>query len=166
MTEISLHEFIKKLISITHIFEVWTAYRSCLNNDNNFWNDKSNFFNNFINMLKKLHQKYYDFFNIQNVNQLISHQIIDHVIYFKSDIKSSYMHIYNMFSIELKTLNHYFNNILIKKWIHKFQNFINTLIFFIFWKSNKLYLCINYHELNVIIIKNHYFLLLTSKLLD
>ena len=66
---------------------------------------------------------------------------------------------------EFTRLN-YFNNILIKKWIYKFQNFADVFILFIFWKSNELYLCINYHKLNIIIIKNHYFLSLTNKLLD
>ena len=67
------------------------------------------------NMFKKLHQKYHDFFNTQNADQLASHQITDHAIDFKSDIKSLYMHTYNMSSTELKTLNNYFNNILVKK---------------------------------------------------
>ena len=39
-------------------------------------------------------------------------------------------------------------------------------IFFIFKKSDELCLCIDYHKLNVIIIKNHYSLLLINKLLD
>ena len=76
------------------------------------------------------------------------------------------MCMYNMFLTELKTLNNYFNDILAKKWIHKFQSFIDMFILFVFWKSDKLHLCINYHELNVIIIKNHYLLPLASKLLD
>ncbi len=55
MTEIFLHEFIKKLIFIIHVFEVQTAYRSCLDDDDNFWNNRSNFSDNLINMLKKVH---------------------------------------------------------------------------------------------------------------
>ncbi len=54
MIEIFLHEFIKKLTSITHIFEVWTAYRSCLDDDDDFWNNRSNFSDDLTNMLKKL----------------------------------------------------------------------------------------------------------------
>ena len=115
---------------------------------------------------KKLCQKYHNFFNIWNADQLTSHQIIDHVIDFKSNTEFLYICMYNMFSAELKTLNNYFNNILVKKWIHKFQNFADIFIFFIFWKSEKLHFCINYHELNIIIIKNCYFLSLISKLLD
>ena len=76
------------------------------------------------------------------------------------------MHIYNMFSAELKTLNNYLNNILVKEWICKSQNFADIFIFFILKKSDKLHCCIDYYKLNVIIIKNCYSLLLTSKLLD
>ena len=66
MTEISAHYFIKELVSTTHIFEVWTAYRFCLDSDNetDFWEDNYNSSDNLTNMLKKLHAKYYDFFNI------------------------------------------------------------------------------------------------------
>ena len=76
------------------------------------------------------------------------------------------MHTYNMFSAELKTLDNYLNDILVKKWIHKFQSLADALIFFVFWKNKELCLCIDYYELNVIIIKNHYSLSLASKLLD
>ena len=54
----------------------------------------------------------------------------------------------------------------VKKWIHEFQNLADIFIFFIFWKSEELHFCIDYCKLNVIIIKNHYFLSLISELLD
>ncbi len=66
-------------------------------------------------MSKHLHQKYQDFFNIYNTDQLVSHQATNHVIELKSDTESSYMHMYNMFSAELKTLDNYLNDILVKK---------------------------------------------------
>jgi len=88
------------------------------------------------------------------------------VIDLKSDTEFLYMHTYNMFSAKLKILNNYLNNILVKKWICEFQNFTNIFIFFISWKSEELCLCINYCKLNIIIIKNHYFLSLINKLLD
>jgi len=76
------------------------------------------------------------------------------------------MCMYNMFSAELKTLNNYFNNILIKKWICEFQNFVNMFILFVLRKNDELHLCVDYYELNIIIIKNCYFLSLINKLLD
>ena len=66
-------------------------------------------------MLKKLHQKYHDFFNIQNADQLASHQITNHAIDLKSDTEFLYMHMYNMFLTKLKTLNNYFNDVLVKE---------------------------------------------------
>ena len=168
MIEISAHYFIKKLASITYVFEIWTAYRSCLDNNDetNFWKNNCNISDNLINVSKKLYSKYHDFFNIQKADQLAFHQVTDHAIKLKSDTESSYIHIYNMFSAELKTLKNYINNFLIKKWIHKFQNLTDIFIFFISKKSNELHFCIDYYKLNIIIIKNHYFLLLISKLLD
>ena len=117
VTEISAYYFVKKLVSITHVFEVWTAYRSCLDNDNetNFWNVKNTSLNDLINVSKKLCQKYHDFFNTWNADQLASHQITDHAIDLKFNTEFLYMCMYNMFSAELKTLNNYLNNILIKK---------------------------------------------------
>ena len=156
------------MISTACIFEVWTAYRSCFDDDNemNFWNVENASSDDLTNMLKKLCQKYHNFFNIQNANWLASHQITDHVIDFKFNTEFLYMHTYNMFLMKLKTLNNYFNDILVKKWIHEFQNLTDIFIFFIFWKNKELHFCIDYCELNVIIIKNCYSLLLTSKLLD
>ena len=155
------------MISTAHVFKVQTAYRSYFDDDEaDFWDDDSSISDDLINVFKKLHQKYCDFFNTWNADQLASHQITDHVIDLKSNIKFLYMHTYNMFLTELKTLNNYFNDTLVKKWICKFQNFADALIFFIFQKSEELCFCVDYCELNVIIIKNCYSLLLTSKLLD
>ncbi len=66
MTEISAHCFVKELVSITHIFEVWTAYRLCLDSDNktDFWEDDCNSSDNLTNMSERLYAKYHDFFNI------------------------------------------------------------------------------------------------------
>ena len=105
------------MISIAHVFEVQIAYRSCLNDDNemNFWNDKSITSDDLTNISKKLHQKYCDFFNTWNTDWLAFHWVTDHAIDFKFNIKFSYMHMYNMFSAELKTLNNYLNDVLVKK---------------------------------------------------
>ena len=63
MIEISAHHFVKKLILITHVFEVWTAYKSCFDSDNetNFWKNDCNTSDDFINIFKKLCSKYCDF---------------------------------------------------------------------------------------------------------
>ena len=76
------------------------------------------------------------------------------------------MHIYNMFSAELKALKIYINNSLAKEWICESQSSADASILFVLRKSDELCLCVDYCELNVIIIKNCYSLLLTSELLD
>ena len=65
MTEISAHHFVKKLISTAHVFEVWTAYRLCLdsNDETDFWKNNCNSSDNLINVFKRLCVKYCDFFN-------------------------------------------------------------------------------------------------------
>ena len=117
-------------------------------------------------MSKRLCQKYHDFFNTWNVDWLASHWITNHAIDFKLNIKFLYMCTYNMFLTELKTLNNYLNDVLVKKWICEFQSSADTFIFFVSWKSEELCLYVDYYELNVIIIKNCYSLSLASKLLD
>ncbi len=105
------------MISTAHIFEVWTTYRSCLDDDDktDLWNDESVSSNDLINMLKKLCQKYHNFFNIWNADWLASYWVTDHMINLKSDTEFLYMCMYNMFSAKLKTLNNYLNNILVKE---------------------------------------------------
>jgi len=168
VTEISAHCFVKELASTAHVFEVWTAYRSCLdsNDEIDLWEDDCNSSDNLTNVLKRLCVKYHDFFNTWKVEQLASHQTTNHVIELKSNTESSYMHIYNMFSAELKALKIYINDFLSKEWICESQSPADASILFVLRKSDELCLCINYHELNVIIIKNYYLLSLISELLD
>ena len=53
-----------------------------------------------------------------------------------------------------------------KEWICESQSLADIFIFFISQKSKELHLCVDYCELNVIIIKNCYLLLLINELLD
>ena len=46
------------------------------------------------------------------------------------------------------------------------MSFVYASILFIFKKDERLRLCVNYKDLNVIIIKNHHFLLLITKTLN
>ena len=74
--------------------------------------------------------------------------------------------IYNFGIIKLKTLKTYIKNNLANNFIKHFKSFIKITIFF-FKKSNKsLKLCIDYHNLNNLIIKNWYSLSFFNKLLD
>jgi hypothetical protein len=67
--------------------------------------------------------------------------------------------IYNLFLIELKILKSYIENNLIKDFITSNVFFSSALILFIKKKDDELHLCVDYRDLNVVIIKNKYFLL-------
>ena len=67
---------------------------------------------------------------------------------------------------ELKAHDDYIKNALAKGWICESQSPAGALILFVPKKSGKLHLCINYHGLNAVTIKNRYPLPLISELLD
>jgi hypothetical protein len=66
--------------------------------------------------------------------------------------------IYNLFLIELKVLKSYIENNLIKDFITSSVFSSSVLILFIKKKNDELRLCIDYKNLNVVIIKNKYLL--------
>src|SRR5438045_6573265 len=90
---------------------------------------------------------------------------MDHPIDLKPGTELPYIHIYNMSPTELKALDDYIKEALAKGWIHKSQSPAGAPILFIPKKSSKLHLCIDYHGLNAITIKNQYPLPLISDLL-
>jgi predicted transport protein len=64
--------------------------------------------------------------------------------------------IYNLLANELRILRVYIEKNLKKKFITSFTSFTAILILFIKKKDEKLRLCVNYRELNEIMIKNRY----------
>ena len=82
------------------------------------------------------------------------------------NIQSSFMSIYNLLVIELEFLQEYINKILNKNWIQSFKSLIEVFILFVLKKNDSLYLYVDYCNINQIIIKNCYSLLLISKMLD
>ena len=77
-----------------------------------------------------------------------------------------YILLYNLFQKKLAKLRHYLNNVLNKSWIKFSMAFVNVSILFVFKKGGRLYLCMNYKDLNAIIIKNLHFLSLITKTLN
>ena len=59
--------------------------------------------------------RYKDFFNTDKTEQQLLYQLADHAIELKSGSESLYIHIYNMLSAELKTLDKYLTKALAKK---------------------------------------------------
>ena len=91
---------------------------------------------------------------------------MDHAIDLKPGTEPLYMRIYNMSPAELKALDDYIKDALAKGWICESQSPAGAPILFVPKKSGKLRLCVDYHGLNAITIKNQYPLLLISELLD
>ena len=63
-------------------------------------------------------------------------------------------------------MKNYFLKNLILKYIRELINLIKIFILFIFKKNKNLRLYINYRELNIIIIKNHYLFFLIDEMFN
>ena len=107
---------------------------------------------------------YENCFDSKNAEMLSIYENENHVINLKFDKKSSYDFFYALSKKKLQVLRNYLLKNLALNCIRKFFNFAETLILFIFKKNNSLRLCINYRDLNVIIIKNKCFFLIEKTL--
>ena len=90
----------------------------------------------------------------------------NHVIDLIKNTELSYMLLYNLSQKKLAKLRRYLNNALNKNWIKLSMSLVNVSIPFVFKKDERLRLCVNYKNLNAIIIKNCYFLLFITKILN
>ncbi len=109
-------------------------------------------------------KKYEDVFLIESANKLSLHEDHDHAI--EIIAKLLYESLYNLLNIKLVTLKQYLNDVLAKEWIKYFVSSIDVFILFILKKNNSFNLCMNYWDLNKIIVKNHHSLSLISETLD
>ncbi len=74
--------------------------------------------------------------------------------------------IYKMIWNELAVIWNYLDSTLKKKWIHSSSSFAEAFVLFIKKLNKSLYLCVNYHDLNEITVKNNYSLSLLSETLN
>ena len=65
---------------------------------------------------------------------------------------------------ELRVFKEYINKNLVTRFIKESTSRARTLILFVFKKSRKLRLVVDYKEINNVIIKDRYFILLSQKL--
>lgn len=82
------------------------------------------------------------------------------------DKQLSYRLIYSQKPVKLEILKTYIKIKLKIRFIQSFKSSIKVSIFFNQKLDRKLYLCINYQDLNNLTIKNWYFLLLIDETLD
>ena len=80
--------------------------------------------------------------------------------------KSSHNSFYFFFEKKLNVLQNYLYNNKKSNKIKQFTNFAKTLIMFITKKNKNFRLCVDYRNLNVITIKNCYFLFFINKTLN
>ena len=113
--------------------------------------------------------RYFKFLNVffkKNVNILSLHQVHDHVIHLKENAQFSVFALYNISRDEILELRRYLDENLSKEFIQvsHFQTIIS--VFFIKKLEEELCFCVNYRDLNAIIIKNQYSLSLISETLN
>ena len=115
--------------------------------------------------LFKKYDSYADVFSEENADLLSAYKISDHAIDLNRK-KSLYDSLYNLFNTELEVLRGYLKNVLVKGWIRHSVSSAEALILFISKKDEGLQLCVDYWELNQVIIKNRHSLLLISETLN
>ena len=111
-------------------------------------------------------KSYENCFDSKNAEIFSIHENKNHVINLKFDKKSSYNLLYALSKKKFQVLRNYLLKNLALNCIREFFSLAETSILFIFKKNDSLRLCINYRNLNVIIIKNKCFLSLIEKTLD
>ena len=109
---------------------------------------------------------YKNCFDSKNAERLFIHENENHVINLKFDKKLSYNSFYVFSEKELQILRDYLFKNFTLNCFHEFFSFAETLILFIFKRNNNLRLCVNYRNLNIIIIKNKCFFSLIEKTLN
>ncbi len=119
-------------------------------------NDKQVVSNNFLKM--KLFFQYVDFakmFNEKITNILFKHDFQNLAIN-TQNINSSFKSFYNLSKKEFKMFKKYLDKHLQNEFIIFSKLTCAAFIFFIKKKTNNLRLCVDYRELNAIIVKNRY----------
>ena len=111
----------------------------------------------------KLYENYFD---SKNAEMFFTHEDENHVINLKSEKESSYDSLYAFSKKELQILRNYLLKNLALNRIREFFNLVETSMLFIFKKNESLRLCVNYRDLNVVIIKNKCFFFLIEKTLN
>ena len=123
-----------------------------------------------ITFTNSISDKYWDFTKLfaEEVSEetLLTYQSWNHKILIIEDKTLEKTAIYLLSLEKLKILQTYLDENLKKEFIKEFQSSAEYLILFVSKKDEKLQLCVDYRELNNIIIKNSYLLSLILKLQD
>jgi hypothetical protein len=99
-------------------------------------------------------------------HKFFEHDFHDHVIEILSNRNSFFDSIYNLSTTKLKILKNYIDEYMKKNFITEFVSSAKVFILFVKKTNDKLRLCVNYKELNEIIIKNRYSLFFINENLN
>ena len=111
-------------------------------------------------------KSYENCFDSKNAKILFEYENENHVIDLMLGAKPSYEPLYIFFKTELDVLKDYLLKNLILSRIREFTNRASASMLFVFKKNDSLRLCVDYKELNVLIIKNRCSLLLIDETLN
>ena len=111
-------------------------------------------------------KNYKKFFDNEKIEILFEQHDEGHAIDWMKDKESSFMFLYNLTQNELTKLRRYIDDVLTKKWIKHFISSTKISIFFVFKKDERFRLCVDYKNLNVVIVKNRHSLSLITKTLN
>jgi hypothetical protein len=128
---------------------------------------KANENNDKIN--NEISSQYFAFQNIfseEKTHKFFEHDLHDHVIEILSNRDFFFDSIYNLSATKLKILKNYINEYMKKNFIIEFVSSAKVFILFVKKTNDKLRLCVNYKELNEIIIKNRYSLFFINENLN
>jgi len=119
-------------------------------------------------VLKKMRniKNYNDVFNLKNAFILLNYKKKNHNINLLLNKESLYKLLYSFFKKKLNILQKYLLKNLTLNRIRKFISLANASMLFVLKSDNSLRLCVNYCNLNVIIIKNKCSLPLIKKTLN
>ena len=113
----------------------------------------------FVDFVTLLFLEYHDFLNVFScklMNILSEQRFYDHKIQLQKSKIFIFKSLYDMFQNELQILKKYLKNNLIKDFIQVSSFLVISLILFVKKSSEKLRFCVNYQDLNIMIIKNQY----------
>ncbi len=118
-----------------------------------------------VSSIPQTYADYADVFSKSEAECLSAHKKHNYVID-NNEKNSSHSPLYNLSDKELQVLQSYLNDALVKSWIQHFVSLTGVSVLFTSKKDSSLWLCVNYHELNNITVKNCHSLPLISETLN
>jgi hypothetical protein len=122
--------------------------------------------NKISNEISSQYVAFHDIFFEIKTHKFSKHDFHDHVIEILSNRDFFFYFIYNLSTTKLKILKNYIDEYMKKSFIIKFVSFAKIFILFVKKTNDKFCLCVNYKNLNKIIIKNRYSLFFINENLN